>query len=149
MSQTVPSDALSDVDAIRNFKATYGRLVDDMITNFSSEKVARFGELFTDDVKSNFGAKSGPMHGRAALLDFLGAKVPAERSWMWHAFHSPLIEVSGDTATGHWTIYCLALTKGAAKPDIVLGRYEDEYRRTPKGWRQSSLTFHNETPEGL
>lgn len=140
---------LADIEAIKNFKATYGIVVDDLITNYTPEKLDRFAALFTEDLASNFGKPTGQLHGRQAILDFIGGTVRSARSWMWHSFHSPLIEVDGDTATGDWTIYCLALTRGASKPDVVLGRYQDKYVRTPQGWRQSSLTFVNETPENL
>ena len=139
---------LSPIDAIRNFKATYGRYVDEMITTPSPENTSRLAELFTADIKSNFG-RSGPMSSRDELIGFLLNAVAANRSWIWHSFHSPLIEIQGQTAKGYWTIYCLALTKGAEKPDVILGRYEDEYVLTSDGWRQSGLHFRNETPQGV
>jgi len=64
---------------------------------------------------------------------------------MWHSFHSPEIEIVGDHAVGHWTVYCLATNAGSNQVDVIVGRYRDEYLRTPQGWLQSRLTFSNET----
>lgn len=136
---------LADIEAIRRLKAAYGLAFDDLINSYAPEKAGRFGALFTEEVEAKF-ADSPATSGRAAIVDFIAVQVRSRRAWMWHSFHSPLIEVDGDTATGQWTVHCVAMCKGAAKADTIIGRYRDVYVRTPEGWRQSSLVFLNETP---
>jgi len=137
--------ALADIEAIRNFKALYGQRVDGLISNFSPEALHLFGQLFTTDAVAEFGLPSGPLAGRGGIMEFIGSRVRAQRSWMWHSFHSPMIEVHGDNAVGRWTIYCLARAKNSSKVDVIVGRYQDEYLRTPEGWRQRRLIFTNES----
>jgi len=54
--------------------------------------------------------------------------------------HSGLIEIDGDRARGHWYVSEHGRTTAGERTD-VLGRYEDEYVRSPDGWRFSSRTF--------
>lgn len=136
---------LADIEAIRRLKAAYGIAFDDLIATCTPENGERFGALFTEEVEAKFG-DSPATSGRAAIVDFIAVQVRSRRAWMWHSFHSPLIEVDGDTATGRWTVHCVAMCKGAAKADTIIGRYRDRYVRTPGGWLQSALVFVNETP---
>jgi hypothetical protein len=140
----INTQTLVDIEAIKNLKARYGQYVDDAVSHYTPERLQRLGEIFSADVEADFGLPTGPLKGPLAIQDFIGT-VRTKRSWMWHSFHSPLIEIEHDHAVGHWTIYCLATQDASGQVDIIVGRYRDEYVRTPQGWRQSRLTFSNET----
>ena len=58
----------------------------------------------------------------------------AEQPMAYHAVMNPIIEIEGDFARAHWHLI------GAGRlPDdssiLGVGGYEDEYVRTPDGWR--------------
>jgi hypothetical protein len=137
---------LADIEAIKNLKARYGQLVDGAAGKGSAEARAALAELFTEDVVADFGAE-GVLSGRAALSEFLGEIVHGKWPWMWHSFHSPLITIDGDSARGSWTMYAVGRRKDAQMTEVVLGRFEDEYVRQGKVWRQKRLKFVNESAQ--
>jgi hypothetical protein len=60
---------------------------------------------------------------------------------MAHMLHTPRIMVDGDTATGDWTVMAHMKRREGGAIDTVLGRYSDELRRAPDGWRIAKVTF--------
>jgi hypothetical protein len=56
----------------------------------------------------------------------------------YHSVLNPIIEVNGDTATGHWHMVGggIGLTGSST---LGLGLYEDTYVRTPDGWRVKTM----------
>jgi hypothetical protein len=96
-------------------------------------------ELFTED------AQYGPHDGKAAIRKYV-SNVATTLKNVFENFHVipviPKITINGDTATGE--------VRGVAfirlrKPDgsikvVVLGvGYEDEFHRTPEGWRIAKM----------
>lgn len=81
---------------LQALKATHCETVDACVKE-GAAAAARFGELFTEDVRADHGM--GPLIGRNAV-----------------------------TPTS----------------DALFGRYLDDFRRTPKGWRMSSVRFIQE-----
>ena len=75
-----------------------------------------------------------------ALIDFLGNAVGGGSEWMIHMLGSPQIEVSGDTATGDWTVAVHSRTRAGETMQVV-GRYSDRFKRTPNGWRINHIKF--------
>jgi hypothetical protein len=57
-----------------------------------------------------------------------------------HYVTNPLIEVSGDSASGHWHALVTATMPGG-DAIWILGTYQDEYVRTASSWRIKSLRF--------
>ena len=51
-----------------------------------------------------------------------------------HNAVSPIIKVNGDTATGKFNVICM-VTSADRKAFWVFAHYEDEFVRTPEGWR--------------
>jgi hypothetical protein len=78
-----------------------------------------------------------------ACVEKGGRPLPASGA-LWHSIHTPRIDVTGDTAVGRWTLIVRMKRKGSATFDELFGRYLDEFRRTPKGWRISSVRFIQE-----
>lgn len=139
--------ALADIEALRRFKARYGQLVDALVCGSEPAMLEELAGMFTDDALADFRPTLGIFRGRAEICRMFGTILPQSRSWIWHSFHSADIDVRGDIATARWTIYALATSKAApdAAPQIIYGRYVDEYVRHQHAWRQTKLTFVNET----
>lgn len=144
---TVDPAVLADIEAIKRIKASYGDIIDRMVRMPEQEDRDRLAALFTEDAVLDFHEMLGRHEGREAIVRFFAEALPAGTAWMWHSFHSPLITVNGDEAEGRWTLYAMAVPKGAADPTPMLtyGRYTDRYVRTADGWRQSFQDFLDET----
>jgi hypothetical protein len=132
---------LSDILALESLKAAYCETVDACASD-PAGATARFSELFTADVRAQYGMS--PLTGRVGVIGFLVATVGASNESLWHSIHTPRIDVTGDTAVGRWTVMARLKRKGVATADTVIGRYQDEFRRTPRGWRISSVRFIQE-----
>jgi hypothetical protein len=139
--QDVSVQTLADVEALRRHKATYGRLVDGFGEAITPGAVAAFRALFTDDLVAEFN-NLGDFQGLDAFIEAMTVTVPSRRQWMWHSFHSPDCSVDGDRAHVAWTLYALVKAdRNDPRPDAVVGRYFDDYVRTPEGWKQSRIRF--------
>ena len=58
----------------------------------------------------------------------------AEQPVAYHAVMNPIIEIDGDRARAHWhLIGCGLAINGTSS--LGIAAYEDEYERTPEGWR--------------
>jgi ketosteroid isomerase-like protein len=132
---------VNDVLQLQAIKATYCEIVD-ACTRDSGTAAARLAGLFTEDVHADYGM--GPLNGRDAVIEFLVGAIVANNDSLWHAIHTPRIDVSGDTATGHWTLMVRMKQKNSTVFDTLYGRYFDEFRRTQQGWRISSVRFIQE-----
>ncbi len=117
--------ALVDIEAIRQLKYRYYRLLD----------LKRWEDLaatFTEDASFDYGDLSfaTPAEATAYFREHLGPRMIT-----MHHGHHPEICVTGDEATGVW-----ALEDKVLMPDLNLvlegaAVYSDRYRRTPDGWR--------------
>jgi hypothetical protein len=138
---------LLDIQEITRSKSRYGFLVDKCVETRDPALATQLGDLFTEDAVADFGEKVLGLHkGRAAIKKLFGEMLPSRRVWCWHIFHNPIIDVTGDTASAHWTLYALSRGEGDPidKPGITVGRYYDNYVRTAAGWKQSKLRFEVE-----
>lgn len=61
-------------------------------------------------------------------------------SLAFHRITNPIIEVDGDQATGNWHVL-VALTHPNGKAVWIGGIYNDEFVRTPEGWKFKKLSF--------
>jgi hypothetical protein len=129
-----------DVAAIQNAKARYCKAVDQLAEDPVSAG-REFRAVFLPDVVGDYGYE--PLHGVEALSDFLCNAIASNSEWRLHMLHSPLVEVDGDRATGDWTVMVYLKRPGGAV-DMLLGRYSDELRRTPDGWRLASIRFRRQ-----
>lgn len=60
-----------------------------------------------------------------------------------HNVMNPIIDIDGDTAHGDW--HAIITSTAGSGPDRqamwVLGKYEEDYLRTPEGWKIKYLRF--------
>ena len=132
------SDLADHALAIANLKARYCFAADTAAGDPDSAR-ALFAGIFTDDFVGDYGFES--MRGPQAIIDFLCTAIAGNSEWMIHMLHSPRIEVSGDQATGDWTILVHSRRRESGEIMVVLGRYSDVFRLTPDGWRIARITF--------
>jgi ketosteroid isomerase-like protein len=100
-------------------------------------------ELFTEDCEFDYGL--GPEHvmrGRDTFIEASAAALEAMDA-THHMFTNHLFEIDGDTATGRWYMHAQHMKLG--EPGGALhtlgGIYEDEFVRTPDGWKTSRRSY--------
>ena len=128
---------------LQKFKAQYGALVDQVVVRPDPDLLLRLARMFTTDAILDFGARLGRYEGHAGVARLFGEILPKSRIWVWHSFHSPIIDIDGDRASGQWTLLAYAISSGnaAAAPERIVGRYADEYVRVDGTWLQNRLEF--------
>jgi len=116
----------------------------------------RFDELndvFSDDAHIDYSAVGGAVGDKQSTIAFLKKALPAFKCFQ-HLNANLQIAVNGDTATGR--VMCFnpqELMLGKDKSHFfMLGLwYNDEYVRTPQGWRMRKRTevmsWHFNAPE--
>lgn len=133
------SEQLGDIEAIRQLKARYFRLMD-------QKRWDEMREVFTDDVEIRTPHDTGddtPVVGRDVFVDGL-VSILAGVTTIHHG-HMSEIAVAGDTASGVWSMEDHLWWP----PEIGLGHmwgagwYEETYRRCDDGeWRIATLFLH-------
>ena len=90
-------------------------------------------DLFTEDGVWDGRPVLPIAQGQAELRDLFG-RFASMFPMAYHAVMNPLIEIDGDTAHAHWHIMSAGESpKGRAS--LSISTYEDDYVRTPSGWR--------------
>jgi hypothetical protein len=118
---------LKDVEEIRMLRMRYHESINERASH-------RIPDMFTDDGEFDFGFMS---RGNNIKDYFTNA---TQRSQFFKQFsHSHTVEVTGDTAKGSSYQEAMAVFNGRAFK--VAGRYDDEYRRTSKGWKFRKMCF--------
>jgi hypothetical protein len=122
---------------IQSVKALYCEGVDLLSDKEASRRILQ--SVFSEDVRADYG--SGIYEGREAVVAFLVDEVCASREWLWHSIHTPFVAVEGDRGVGRWTIDVFMKARGSDEVQSAIGRYIDEFRRTPEGWRISHMRW--------
>ncbi len=139
--------ALEDAEAIRRLKARYAIVADAVMSAPTPESAAAVADLFTEYGVGDFGP-FGRFVGRAALLECFGTVLPSVLGWSRHYVTNPIVEVSGDRATGQWYFLVHAQAKKApgGPIEVHFGTYEDTYVKTAAGWRYAALVTRFAAP---
>jgi ketosteroid isomerase-like protein len=137
--------ALEDVEAIKTLHREFTRAVADR----------RFDVLsgfFTDDAAIDM-RRHGETLGREAIKRHFDGMASVPLTGAGYVLSSPIVAVTGDTASGQWTWHrFLADGTVAGNPGLVRGtweegRYRCSYRRTGDGWRISRMHFRVVLPD--
>ena len=123
---------------IANLKARYCAASDLSAENETAARVA-FENIFADTFSSDYGMAQ--FADAQAMVDFMCKAIGGGSDWMIHMLHSPRIVVTGDTATGDWTVLVHSMRSGTGEKMEIIGRYSDEFVLTPDGWRISRINF--------
>ena len=139
--------AIEDRDAIRALKAFYARCADDKYTDDHRRKPQaeidaitrrQVEATFTPDAVWDGGPQFGTREGREAIYDHL-------RSGGWnfslHYFVSPVITLAGDAASASWMLWQPCTLTKDDRAMLMSATTEDEYVRTPEGWRMRRMRF--------
>lgn len=124
--------------AIANLKARYCAAADRAAHDPDGAREA-FAGLFLPDVVADYSLD--PVHGIDAVAGFLCTAIAGNSQWVLHMLHSPMIEIAGDRATGDWTVMVHLKRRESGQVDVIIGRYCDEFRLTPLGWRIARIGF--------
>ncbi|MCU1365289.1 MAG: hypothetical protein JWN39_928 [Ilumatobacteraceae bacterium] len=124
----------SEVDrvALLDVAFAYGRFADRIDAD-------SLGALFVDDgilrINRPGGAPPVERIGRDAIVAAIKGLERYDRTF--HMIGNHYYEVDGDVATGE--VYCIAHhihgDVGSKVDHVMMIRYQDQYRRTPDGWR--------------
>jgi SnoaL-like domain len=127
---------LEDIESIRQLKARYCAGCD------ADHDPALLGPLFHDDAVWE-ASGIGRFAGREAITGYFSAlRATGRIRNSEHCAMNPIIDINGDTATGHWRLLMLytANVPGSA-PEFfrIIGWYREQYRRLAGEWRFQSL----------
>ena len=128
---------MTDALEIANLKARYCA-AGDMAPHDAEGAADDLRACFVPDATADYGFAQ--FAGPEALIAFLATAVGGGSQWMIHMLGSPRIEVSGDAATGDWTVAVHSKTRIGEAMQVV-GRYADRFTRTADGWRISHIKF--------
>jgi ketosteroid isomerase-like protein len=131
---------LEDHDAIWRLFMTYKRHLD-------QRDFHAYASLFTDDAEwiGNLGKVIGPEQIERLLTETLEVW-DDDRERTHHLVLNPVVDVDGDTATAESTWGYVTRDADDAPVFLMLGRYLDELRRTPDGWRFSRRVAYSDVP---
>lgn len=132
---------IADTLEIQNLKAIYCQAAD-AVTRDPAGSTEILKSLFVPDVRADYGVAI--CKGRDALIGYLVKMISESNEWLMHGLQTPRIEVDGDTARGEWVIMVQIKQKHLAGKEMLVGRYIDEFVRTPEGWRISAVKFAEE-----
>lgn len=140
MSKTLEErvQALEDREAIIQLKARYTHINDGGWKGPTHTDPAAIADMFTEDGVWDGAPSAGYAKGRDAIKAlFEGFRA---MRFVIHYVSNPLIQVDGDTATGHW--HALVTSTMPEQGALwILGYYKDEYVRTADGWKFKTLRF--------
>lgn len=127
----------TSIQDIEVLKARYARYADAVFrTSGSVAASTALADLFTDDATLDLGP-FGSYTGRANLLNAFETILPAGTAWSTHYIVSPIINVSGDNATGDWYFLIQMVAKSPAHSPVVAiyGGYSDIYKKVRGNWK--------------
>lgn len=139
--------AVEDRDAILRLKAFYAQCADAKYTDDHRRRPQaevdaitrrQVEASFTPDAVWDGGPQFGLREGREAIYDHLRA---GGWSFALHYFVSPLITLSGDTATGAWMLWQPCTRSRGDRAMLMSAVTEDSYVRTAEGWRMRRMRF--------
>ena len=131
---------LEDIESIKQLKAKYAEICDDM------HNPARIASVFAEDAIWD-GGDFGKAQGHAEIEE-LFRKFAGMFSFSQHNMMNPIIEIDGDTARGSWYIMGpWTLAEDKAEKWYAL-RYDDEYIKRDGVWKYKHLRVeHRMTAE--
>jgi hypothetical protein len=134
---------LEDVEEIKKLKARYCEACDGGWDGRASHNTDKIVALFAEDGIWD-GGVYGNREGRAQIREYYQSN--PEVPFAFHLLTNPIIEVTGDRATGNWHLM-ICLTQADRTAVLIAGVFDDEYTRTAEGWRimrsRFSLAHHS------
>ena len=136
---------LEAIEEIRRLKhENYCLAIDRGVCKREPQAFSPLVDRLADDVDVCF-TGIGRMQGKAGAAAFFTEGVPSMLSWCQHRVSNPIIEIGagGDTASGHWYVFCPALgteqSLAGKGPVVIIGRYIETYARRDGRWLWTKL----------
>ena len=130
MNELNPTQRLADIEAIKQLKARYFRLMD-------TKQWDDWGMVFMADVVMEVPEVGMVNNGRDEVVQTVSSALAQARSA--HHGHMPEIEITGpDTARGIWAMFDFVQWENASGDPVGLkgfGHYHEEYVRDDGEWR--------------
>ncbi len=126
-----------DIQAITNLKARYVEAADGGWTDKPPHDAPGVRDLFVPDGVWNAGSMGGS-EGQQGIHDYF-AGAGEDAPMVFHHTGSPAIEVDGDRAHGTWHVMVPMIQTGSSR--MLVGIYNDDFVRTPEGWKFERLQF--------
>ena len=123
--------ALEDVEAIKQLKTRYCAYCDD---SYNADGIAG---LFVEDAVWDGGIR-GRAEGREEIRDFF-IRAPQRLPFAIHMVMNPIIEVSGDEASGTWYLFQPCTFAEGNQAVWGSARYDEEYVRVDGEWKFKNL----------
>lgn len=129
----------------------YGRAIDRCSVDQTDETLALFAACLAEDVVVDYGV--GGIHiGSENWINFMRQTAPRMGRTL-HLYTNVLIIVNGDQAHASCNVQATHVWEGPIGPRFLIagGTFEDDFRRTPTGWRISKIVlnaFFNNDPTG-
>jgi len=124
---------LEDREKIRSLVWSYGHAVD-------RHRFDELFALFTEDCVMDYRPYAEPFRGKAALMKTFLA-LPQNHKMTLHLTSDPIINVSGDEASGiwHWLNPSTGYREGRERAIWQAGYYSMSYRRNGDDWLISEI----------
>lgn len=119
----------ADIEAIRNLKHRYFRLLD-------TKQFDALGELLLPDCTIKYHNGRYGSDGRAATIAFLNEAMSSDKILTLHQGHHPEITLLSETeATGIWYLHDIVINLYDNTKLEGNGFYEDRYRKVDGEWK--------------
>src|SRR5579885_1953131 len=126
---------IEDIEEIKQLKALYCMYCDGGWAG-PTHDYDQIAALFTEDAVTE--GTAGRTEGRENIRRLYRSYQATP--FAFHRVTNPIIQVSGNRATGNWHVL-VALTRPDGQAVWIAGIYDEEYARTREGWRIKTLRF--------
>jgi hypothetical protein len=129
----------------------YGRAIDRCSVDQTDETLALLAACLTEDVVVDYGV--GGIHTGCENWVHFVRQIAPRMGRTLHLYTNVLIVVDGDQAHASCNVQATHVWEDATGPRFLIagGTFEDDFRRTPTGWRISNIVlnaFFNNDPTG-
>ena len=127
-------ERLEAIEEIKQLKAKYCRFFDE---GYDPDGISG---LFTEAGVWDGGRTFGVAEGRDGIrqhFEGAGSRISIAR----HQVMNPIIEVNGQTATGHWLLFQPCTDASSGEAVWLAATYNDEYLKVDSGWLIDRLTI--------
>ena len=108
-------------------------------TGIDTRDWSLFRTVFTDDCRLDYG-EIGSWDGVDAVTGFM-VDAHAAAGHTMHRITNPAVSIDGDTARARAYVDALIMAPDNASGVNAAGYYDDEFVRTPRGWRLHRRRF--------
>jgi hypothetical protein len=137
---------LEDIEAIRFLKASFCQLLCEKYTDDHQRRpqaevdavARRQAAYYAEDGVFDGGQQFGVYRGREQIYEYIRK---GAWSFSMNYYLNPAIEVDGDKARARWMLWETATVAATGQAVFVSGMTDEEYVRTPEGWRISRVTY--------